>query len=125
MKVTVKLDLSGLRINEATKEVKEAARKGVVDTITDIAEQAVKKSPYLTGNNANSIKYEVGPNQPEARDELSAAVYSTSGYGGFLETGTHNEDGSWRMPPRPYIRPAFEKFRNDFIKNIDKRLKQV
>lgn len=124
-KVTVKLDLSGLRIKEATKEVKEATRKGIVDTMTDIAAYAVGHSPYLTGYNANGIKYEVGPNMPVARKELTAAIYSTSGYGGFLETGTQNEDGSWKMPPRPYIRPGFEKYRKDFITNIDKRLKQA
>jgi len=34
--------------------------------------------------------------------KIEGAVYSTSGYGGYLETGTS------KMPARPYMKPALD-----------------
>jgi len=48
--------------------------------------------------------------------EGEAAVYSTSGYGGFLETGTVN------MPAQPYFRPALDKNKDKLGKNIKAHL---
>ena len=57
--------------------------------------------------------FEVGPGGEVARNELEGAVYSTSGYGGYLETGTVN------MPAQPYFKPALDKN----IKNLPKNIK--
>jgi len=35
--------------------------------------------------------------------KIEGAVYSTSGYGGFLEVGTY------KMPARSYIKPAYDR----------------
>ena len=35
--------------------------------------------------------------------QIEGAVYSTSGYGGYLEVGTS------KMPAQPYIKPAMDK----------------
>ncbi|KKM04011.1 hypothetical protein LCGC14_1768590 [marine sediment metagenome] len=88
--ITVDLKLN-LKTKEATEQVHKAARKALVDVITDIAKDAIQGSPFLTGHNRRSIKYEVGPGAPVAKGELEGAVYSTSGYGGYLETGTRVE----------------------------------
>jgi len=47
--------------------------------------------------------FEVGPGGEVARNEGEAAIYSTSGYGGYLETGTV------KMPARPYFKVALDK----------------
>ena len=86
------------------------------DLVTDIANDAIKLSPVDTGNNRRSIMFEVGPGGEVAKREGEGAIYSTSGYGGFLETGTVN------MPAQPYFRPALDKNKDKLPKNIKAHL---
>ena len=86
---------TNLKVAEANAEVNRASEKALKKVITDIANDAIHGSPHLTGNNKRSIKYEA--------KGLSGSVYSTSGYGGFLETGTV------KMAARPYFKPALDK----------------
>lgn len=95
--------LLNLKFKEAQGKVQNATKKGLRNVVVDIANDAIKGSPKLTGNNARSIKYEVGPGGEVAKGELEAAVYSTSGYGGYLETGT------MKMGARPYFKPALDR----------------
>jgi len=102
MKIT--LDLKTKWNIEAVKSLTlSATREGLKDTIVEIANDVVKGSPFKFGNNRRSITYEVGPGGEIATEDLTAVVYSTSGYGGYLETGTS------RMRARPYFRPAFDR----------------
>ncbi len=112
MKITVDFKLN-LKTKEVEDKVKKATKQALKDSVTDIANDAIKMSPVLTGNNRRSIKFEVGPGGEVAKGELEGAVYSTSGYGGFLETGTVN------MPAQPYFKPALDMN----IKNLPKNIK--
>lgn len=103
IKADVKLNLKVKEVQEATRE---ATEKGLKDIIVDIARDAIKDSPKLTGNNMRSIRYEA--------EGLEGSVYSTSGYGGYLETGTV------KMPARPYMKPALD--RN--IRKLPERIKE-
>ena len=105
MKVDFKLNL---KTKEVQDKVKKATRQGLKDTIVDIAGDVIKGSPVLTGNNARSIAYEA--------KELEGSIYSTSGYGGFLETGTVN------MPAQPYFRPALDRNKDKLPRNIKSNL---
>ena len=88
---------------EASDQVRKAVKAGLTDTITEIAGDAIKQSPILTGNNRRSIRFEVGPGAEVAKEENTGAVYSTSGYGGYLETGTV------KMSAQPYMKPALDR----------------
>jgi len=114
-KITTKWTMN-LKTKEATAEVKKATRKALVDVVTDIGGDAIKGSPVKTGNNRRSIMFEVG-HGAVAKSELEGAVYSTSGYGGFLETGTI------KMAAQPYIKPALDKNIKNLPKNIKANLK--
>ena len=83
MKLTTDFKIN-LKTKEVHRAVEKAAAIGLKNTVVDIAADAIKLSPKLTGNNARSIMFEVGPGGEVAKGELEAAVYSTSGYGGFL-----------------------------------------
>ena len=87
MKITTDFKVD-LKNKEVVNKVEKAIKKALKDVVVDIANDAIKLSPALTGNNRRSIKFEVGPGGEVAKGELEGAVYSTSGYGGFLETGT-------------------------------------
>lgn len=100
LKADMKLNL---KIKEVEDKVKKANQQAMKDTVVDIANDAIKGSPYLTGYNARSIMFEVGPGGEVAKGDLEGAVYSTSGYGGLLETGTVH------MNPRPYFKPALDR----------------
>jgi len=71
--------------------------------------EAKRRSPVKTGNNRRSISWGTVA-EVRRRDEsgttipggVTHAVWTESGYGGFLETGTR------KMAARPYIRPALE-----------------
>ena len=117
MKITTSFKLN-LKTKEVEDKVRKATEQGLKDVITDIANDVIKGSPYLTGNNARSIMYEVGPGKEVAQKEGEGAVYSTSGYGGWLEIGRHKEGGGWSMPPRPYFKPALDKNAKNLPKNI-------
>ena len=102
MKITTDFKLN-LKTKEVEEKVKKATKQGLKDVVTDIAGDAIKGSPKLTGNNARSIQYEVGPGGEVAKNEGEGAIYSTSGYGGYLETGTV------KMTARPYFKVALDK----------------
>lgn len=102
-----------LKTKEVQDKVKKATKQGLKDVVVDIANDAIKGSPIDTGHNRRSIRFEVGPGGEVAKAETEGAVYSTSGYGGFLETGTV------KMPAQPYFKPALD--RN--IKNLPKNIK--
>jgi len=97
MEIKVKIDDKEVRANMAKlgDKFKPAMEAGLRDTIIEITNDAIKGSPVLTGNNRRSIAFEA--------KELTAATFSTSGYGGFLETGTS------RMGAQPYFKPALDK----------------
>lgn len=56
-------------------------------------------TPVKTGNNKRSITHD--PPKMEG-NKLVARVYTTSGYGGWLEIGTS------KMEARPYMAPAYD-----------------
>ena len=106
MKITTdwKLDIKSREVEDKVKKANQLAMR---DTVVDIVNDAVKNAKavgfWLTGNNARSIMYEVGPGGEIAKNEGEGAVFSTSGYGGFGETGTRF------MAARPYMKPALDK----------------
>ncbi|MBN1690449.1 MAG: hypothetical protein JW901_05470 [Dehalococcoidia bacterium] len=120
MKINVSVKMN-LKVPEALAKVKEAARLGVRDTVVDIARDVKNIHPWKnqTGNNMESITMEVsgmGDNQVVDPDGIEGAVYSQSGYGGFLETGTAE------MPPFPYFRPALDTHKDELAPNIKKHM---
>ena len=117
MKITTSWTLA-IKVKEVLDKVEKATQKGMVDAVVAIAGDAIKLSPHITGHNRRSIAYKVGNRgakrgSPKAGEKpfeeweptlqtLEGAVYSTSGYGGFLETGTV------RRPATPYFKPALD-----------------
>jgi len=114
MKMTSTIELN-LKADEVNKQVTEANKLAMRDTVVEVTHDAVQLSPWLTGNNRRSMTGEAsgmgmvasgGEGQPERivdDSKIEGAVYSTSGYGGFLEVGTS------KMPARPYIKPSLDK----------------
>ena len=112
MNVDVKLNL---KVDEAVKDVTDASKMAMRDTVVEVTNDSLQLSPWLTGNNRRSIAGEVsgiggvasgGEGRAERMvddSQIEGAVYSTSGYGGFLETGTS------KMIPRPYIKPSLDR----------------
>jgi len=107
---------TNLRTAEVVKEVSEANKLAMRDTVVEVLADSIRPpSPWLTGHNRRSMAGEVSgmgvvrqgadaePEKTVDDAKIEGAVYSTSGYGGYLETGTS------RMPARPYIKPAMDK----------------
>jgi len=126
IKVDVELNLD---IEKVTKEVIDANRLAMRDTVVSITNDSVKLSPWLTGNNRRSIAGEVSGMGKVAGEgsaerivddsKIEGAAYSTSGYGGYLETGTS------KMPARPYFKPALDKnfTQEKFAERVKRHLK--
>lgn len=131
MKLTVEIDLN-LNTERVRQECTEAVRLGLRDTIVAIHNDVVSPppvgSPVDTGHNRRSIASEVSgmgtvvqgddaePERVVNDQKLEAACCSTSGYGGFLETGTY------KMPARPYFRPALDRHAPEIAENIRRHL---
>jgi len=96
MNITMKVR-TNLKTKEVGDKVKGASEKALKNVIIAIASDVIKIHPWKTqtGNNSRSIKFEA--------KGLSGSVYSTSGYGGYLETGTA------KHPPFPYFKPALDR----------------
>ena len=132
MKITFKFKTE-LKTDELTILMLEASRAGLRDTIVDIHEDTILNAKsvgfWLTGHNARSIASEVSgmgivqrgqDAEPEKVVDdrlLQAAVYSTSGYGGYGEVGTS------KMAARPYFRPAYDKNIGGLARNIRDHIK--
>ena len=91
--------ITNIHTKEVEDKVQNAYSKSLKEVVVLIANAVIKGSPVLTGNNKRSIEYK--------SDDKSGQINSTSGYGGYLETGTS------KMAARPYFRPALDA-------NIDK-----
>lgn len=112
MKMTSSIELN-LKTEEAMKQVIEACKLAMRDTVVEVTGDAVKGSPWETGNNRRSIVGDAsgmgkvagqgGSERLVDDTKIEGAAYSTSGYGGILETG------SVKMNPRPYFKPALDK----------------
>lgn len=96
MKINLKV-IKNLKFGAVKDKVNKASEKGLKDVIVDIANTVINVHPWKTrtGNNSRSIKYEV--------EGSNGKVYSTSGYGGILETG------SVKMKAYPYFKPALDR----------------
>ena len=105
MKISIDTKMN-LKTKEVQAKIKGASKKALRDVVTDIANDAIKGSPIAPiggGTNRRSIRFEVGPGGEVAKNEGEGAIYSTSGYGGYLETGTV------KMAARPYFKPALDR----------------
>lgn len=115
-----------LETKEAIEKVEKAYSLSLKEAVVEIANAAIQESPHVTGHNRRSIAYKIGSKvttkgKPKSGEDPftetnpdlkpnEGAVYSTSGYGGYLETGTS------KMAAQPYFRPALDA-------NIDKLAK--
>jgi len=120
--------ITNLKTKEAINQVDKAVQQGLVDSVVAITNDAIKLCRVKTGHNRRSIAYKVGnkvkrKGQPKGDEKpfiewqpdtgkLEGAIYSTSGYGGYLETGTV------RMDPRPYLKPALDMNKGKLPQNI-------
>ena len=102
MKMNIQVT-TNFKFDKVKRKLGKAINTALGNVVVDIANDTIRGSPFLTGNNRRSIKFELGPNGEVAKEKNQAAVYSTSGYGGFLETGTS------RMAARPYFKPALDR----------------
>jgi len=118
MKLSMKVT-SNLKTKEAKSILNKAAKLAMRDTVVAIHGDSIKNAKSVkfweTGHNARSIASEVSgmgvvkqgedakPERVVDDRKLEGAVYSTSGYGGYGETGTV------KMAARPYMNPAKEK----------------
>ena len=96
-----------LKTDGVVKQIEKATAVQLIQFAQEIGGDAKKRSPVAAvkgGTNKRSIT--VG------KYEGADAVFTTSGYGGYLETGTT------RMPARPYLYPAFEWAKRNVAKKI-------
>ena len=118
MKLSMNI-ISNLRIPEAKNTLDKATKLAMRDTVVAIHNDSIRNAKAVdfwdTGHNARSLAGEVSemgtvkqgkdadPDKIVNDSKLEGAVYSTSGYGGYGETGTS------RMAARPYMNPALMK----------------
>jgi len=135
--MNIKVDLRKVKagLEKLTNKTRQAAEQAMKNTVVLIANESIKESPHITGHNRRSIAYSAGGKgmvrkgrektgeKPfnEGRPpvgKLQGEIYSTSGYGGYLETGTV------KMPARPYMKPALDRnFPSKFVQFMKESLR--
>jgi len=109
MNITIDLTEVKAGMKKLSAETRKVGERAMRDTVVLIANDAIKGSPVLTGNNRRSIQY--------TAKGLAGSIFSTSGYGGFLETGTV------KMAARPYFKPALDRNFPKFLQLMKEYLK--
>jgi len=104
MKVTSTVDAKAIK-----DKVGKAGADALKSVIVKITRDSKHDSPWLTGNNSRMIDFNI--------KGLTGSVYSTSGYGGWLEIGTG------KMPARPYMKPALDRHIGNLQGEVEVRLK--
>ena len=92
MKITSKWT-TNLRTKEVENAVNNASKATVKDVVILIASDVKKGSPFLYGHNRRSIQFKV---ESYGILETEGQVYSTSGYGGYLELYHREKAGYFR-----------------------------
>lgn len=115
------------------KAIVEQALKALTEACILVEGQAVMLAPVDTGNLRNSIDYKVD------REELIGyvgtnveyAIWIEFGTGEFAEKGNGRKGGwvyttpegktffTYGQPPRPYLRPAFRRNKNQIKKILE------
>jgi len=143
MKIDVDMTEVYKGLDKLSDKTKKAAEGAIKDTVVNIANDAIAHSPHKYGHNKQSIKY-------QARG-LSGSIYTTSGYGGYLETGTGIfgprgqmitpkrakmlvwEDKSGNLifakavrgrPATPYLKPALDRQFPKFAKIMKEKMRR-
>lgn len=109
--MNIKVDLREVKagMKKLDAKTRKAGERAMKDVVVLIAGDTIKGSRAVTGNNRRSIKFEA--------EGLTGTIYSTSGYGGFLETGTRF------TAARPYFKPALDKNFPKFSQRMKEYLK--
>ena len=100
-------------LDKLSKETQKATQDTLKDVTVMIANDVIKGSPVLTGNNRRSIRYII--------KKLMSEIFSTSGYGGYLETG--HMAGGTRVAAHPYFKPALDKNMPKFAKIMKEKMR--
>ena len=94
---------------EVRKAVTAAVMGRVIEGIQDVVADAKHLSPHKTGHNMRSIDWKpksvAGIQLFGDGTKRNVQVFTTSGYGGYLEVGTR------KKLAHPYIMPAYMKHR--------------
>jgi len=108
----VKLNLNPF----AARQINDRIAVGWINVIQECVAEAKKHSPHRFGTNMRSINplgqvHSSGATTIDPNN-IDGEVFTTSGYGGYLEVGTR------KMPARPYIVPAVESVMKGPAKGI-------
>ena len=80
------------RTRRAMRDIRKASHETLIDLGQEIRGVAMTEVPVDTGNLRDNINADV--------DGLDLVVFTTTGYGGYVELGTS------RMAAQPYLTPA-------------------
>lgn len=99
------------RGNKVFEQLSKSSQEFLTEVAQEIVDDAKTNHEYqnVTGTNTASISWD-----PEKN---GVKIYTTSGYGGYLEIGTS------KMQPYPAIIPAFERAKKTFGKDLEKYIK--
>lgn len=86
----------------------EAIRTVVKKNGSDLQKKAQRKAPYKTGNLRRSIQLQF------SGDGMTATVEPTAHYAPYVEYGTRF------MKAQPYLRPAYEEQKIQFLEDLKK-----
>lgn len=91
------------KADEAMKQLLSLANDKLKDFVENTVDIAKTEHDYVdrTGTNSSSITWDM--------QEGKFRIYTTSGYGGWLELGTS------RMPPYKCILPAIEQSKKEIL----------
>ena len=134
---------------EVRRKVEKALMKAARMIGGTVAGHATELAPRDTGLLANSITFAIGGEPPEKmsyqgndKDKNGNPIEVKEGHyegvapadddgeitvyvGTNVEHGTYNELGTVKMNARPFLRPAFENFREEINQIFEKNLSEL
>jgi HK97 gp10 family phage protein len=111
--ITVKVNESDMRkaldrINRYSQEAQNKVAEGISTTAINVDRRAKQNAPVDTGRLRADIKFTF--------TRISGEVFNTVKYAPFIELGTS------KMNAQPYLFPAWEAYRLDFLNKMKRAL---
>jgi len=111
-----------LGIPEIKAKVMVPVMTKLVIGVQNMVRDAKKDSPVRGGHRTFNPNQRIGGTNRQSiswkREGDTLAVFTTSGYGGYLEVGTKGRNGGRGMPARPYIFPAYERNKTPIMNSL-------
>ncbi len=122
----VKIDDLSAQIDLELEQYSDEVRKGLQRTVTRVSGQLIKRLRETSPKKSGAYAKGWAKKEDKAPGTPSAIVYNRDrGWLTHLLENGHAKAGGGRVEAKPHIRPAAKAAEEEFVKDVEKMLREV